>query len=78
MFLIRRDHDLNRRPRRCLRGHTACELFAGAKQNLTVYTRCRRKESFEPIRELAMNILAEKPVRITPHVDAAWRRAVET
>jgi len=42
------------------------------------YTRCRRKESFEQIRELAMNIPAEEPVRTTPHADAAWRRAVET
>jgi hypothetical protein len=38
----------------------------------------RRKESFEQIRELPMNILAEMPVRTTPHADAAWRRAVET
>jgi hypothetical protein len=71
-------HELNHRPRRCLRGHTACELFAGAKQNLSGYTRRRRKESFEQIRELAMNILAEMPVRTTPPADAAWRQAVET
>jgi len=25
-----------------------------------------------------MNILAEMPVRTTPHADAVWRRAVET
>lgn len=71
-------HELNHRPRRCLRGHTACERFAGAKQNLSGYTGRQRKESFEQIRELAMNILAQKPVRTTPHADAAWRQAVET
>jgi len=38
----------------------------------------RRKESFEQIRKLAMNILAEMPVRTTLRADAAWRRAVET
>ena len=38
----------------------------------------RRKESFEQIRGLPMNILAKMPIRTTRHADAAWRRAAET
>jgi transposase InsO family protein len=71
-------HELNHRPRRCLRGHTACEQFAGARTNLRGYTRRRRKEIFEQISELAMKLMLEQPVRTQGHADAAWRRAVET
>ena len=71
-------HDLNHRPRRCLRGHTACEKFAGAKQNLSGYTGRRRKELVQQIHELAMNIMLEQPVQSQGHADVAWRRAVET
>jgi len=71
-------HDLNHRPRRCLHGQTACVQFAGAKQNLSEYTRHRRKELFDQIRELAMKIMLEQPVRSQGHADAAWRLAVET
>lgn len=71
-------HELNHRPRRCLRGHTACEQFAGAKHNLRGYTRRSRKEIFEQIGELAMTIMLEQPVRTQGCSDAAWRRAVET
>lgn len=71
-------HELNHRPRRCLRGHTACEQFAGAKRNLRDYTRRRRKELLEQIHELAMNIMLEQPVRTQGHADVAWRLAVET
>jgi transposase InsO family protein len=71
-------HDLNHHPRRCLRGHTACEQFAGAKHNLSGYTRRRRKELVKQIHELAMNIMLEQPVQTQGHADVAWRRAVET
>jgi transposase InsO family protein len=71
-------HELNHHPRRCLRGATACEKFAGAKQNMSRYTRRRRKECFEQIRELAMNNMLEPPARTQAHADAAWRHAVET
>jgi transposase InsO family protein len=71
-------HELNHRPRRCLQGRNSCEAFAGAKTNLGGYTRRRRKEMFEQIRELAMNIMLEQPARTQAHADAAWRRAVET
>lgn len=71
-------HELNHRPRRCLRGHTACEQFAGAKLNLRGYTRRVRKEAIERIGALAMKIMLELPARNQGHADAAWRRAVET
>lgn len=71
-------HELNHRPRRCLRGSTACEKFAGATANLRGYTRRRRKECFEQIRELAMKNMLEPPARSQGHADAAWRHAVET
>jgi transposase len=71
-------HDLNDRPRRCLRGQTACERLAGAKQNMRGYTRRRRKELVEQIHELAMKIMVEQPVRTQGHADVAWRLAVES
>ena len=71
-------HELNHRPRRCLRGQTACLQFAGANQNLSEYTRRRRKELFEQIHELAMKLMLEPPVRTQGNADAAWRLAVET
>jgi|WetSurMetagenome_2_1015567.scaffolds.fasta_scaffold35135_2 transposase InsO family protein len=71
-------HELNHRPRRCLRGRSACEKFAGAKQNLRAYTARVRKEAFERIRDQAMKIMVEQPGRTQGHADAAWRRAVET
>jgi hypothetical protein len=71
-------HELNHCPRRCLRGHTACEKFAGAKRNQSDYTRRRRKEMFEQISELAMRTMTEQPVRTQAQADTAWRRAVET
>lgn len=71
-------HELNHRPRRCLLGKTACEKFAGANANLRGYTCRRRKEMFDQIRELAMNLMLEQPARTQGHADAAWRQAVET
>jgi transposase InsO family protein len=71
-------HELNHQPRRCLRGQTACEQFAGAKLNLGGYTRRRRKEMFEQISELAMTKMLELPVRPQGCTDTIWRRAVET
>jgi hypothetical protein len=71
-------HELNHRPRRCLRGHTACEQFAGAKHNLRGYTRRSRKEIFEQIGELAVTRMLEQPVRPQGCTDAVWLRAVET
>jgi len=71
-------HELNHQPRRCLRGQTACEQFAGAKRNLGGYTRRRRKEMFEQISELAMRKMLKLPVRPEGCPDTLWRRAVET
>jgi transposase InsO family protein len=71
-------HELNHQPRRCLRRRTPCELFAGAKQALRVYTRRRRKEAYDWISELAMAILMTSPVHKQQQADAAWRLAVET
>ena len=71
-------HDLNHRPRRCLRGHTACEMFAGAKHHRRGYTARQRKDAFDWISELAMNLMLEQPARTRGHADAAWRQAVET
>ena len=71
-------HELNHRPRRSLRGQTACENFADAKSNLRGYTARKRKEIFDQISESAMTFMLEPPVRAQVHADAAWRRAVET
>jgi len=71
-------HELNHRPRRCLRGKTACEMFAGAKTNLRGYTRRRRKEIFDQISDRAMKLMMEQSARTQTAADAAWRRAVET
>ena len=58
-------HDLNHRPRRCLKGKTACTVYFG--NNRLRYSRRRRKAAYRWIRDLAyeISIRAGKSV-ITP------------
>lgn len=74
-------HDLNHRPRRCLRGHTPCETFGGAKPNRRGHPRRRSKELFDQISEQAMHNLLEPPVdkhRPPPKCGASPRQAAKT
>jgi hypothetical protein len=71
-------HDLNHKARRSLNGHTACERFSGRKKLLTKYDRRRRKEVFEEIRAMAVEVVKEMGLKTAREADNAWRLSVET
>lgn len=71
-------HQLNHRPRRCLRGKTACRQFADANRNLSEYTRRMRKENYDRLREQAQSKIAQQPACTQAGIDAIWRRTVQT
>lgn len=72
-------HDLNRRRRPCLRGHTAALDFEVGKQNRRSYYDLRqRREVFDEISAMAAMSMAETKLTDRRAADAAWRLAVET
>jgi hypothetical protein len=71
-------HHLNHQPRRSLRGHTACEIFASANRNPRDYNRAQRKEILETLHELAEDNLRNSPVPTPIQRVAAWRHTVES
>jgi hypothetical protein len=54
------------------------ESFRSAKHHRRGYTGRQRKDAFDWISELAMNLMLEQPARTQGHADAAWRQALET
>jgi len=54
------------------------ESFRSAKHHRRGYNARRRKDAFDSISELAMNLMLEQPARTQEHADTAWRQAVET
>ena len=79
-------HELNHRRRRSLAWRTACAVFCSGAHRLKAYNRRRRKESFDQIKALAMQIVSTMRGASCPELDAAaietastvWRLAVET
>ena len=79
-------HELNHKRRRSLAWRTACEIFSTGKPNTTAYTRRRRKETYEQIKALAVDIVQAMRGERCPEIDAepietattVWRLAVET
>ena len=79
-------HELNHKLRRSLRGQTACAVFSSGKRNTAAYTRRKRKEIYEQIKALAIEIVQAMRGARCPEVDAepietattVWRLAVET
>jgi len=72
--------ELNHRPRPCLHGRTSCAALDSGRTAMKVYTRPKRKEVIDWIKQEMLAILqamggSSAGVRAC---DAAWRRAVET
>ena len=73
-------HELNHRPRPCLHGRTSCAALNSGRAAMKAYTRPKRKEVIDWIKQEMLTILqamggSSAGVRAC---DAAWRRAVET
>jgi hypothetical protein len=72
-------HDLNQRPRPCLKGVSARHCFEVGKQDRRCYyDRNHRREIFEEIRSMASLAMAETKLTGRRAASAAWRLAVET
>jgi hypothetical protein len=72
--------ELNHRRRPCLAGRTACAVLETGREAMRAYTRPRRKEVIDWIRNEALAIIQamEGPSASACARDAAWRRAVES
>jgi len=71
-------HSLNHRRRPCLQGRTACAVFQESREAMSIYTRPKRKEVIDWIRNKAQDILHANGSSRADARDAAWRRAVES
>jgi hypothetical protein len=66
-------HELNHRPRRCVKGQTACRVYFG--NNRQRYSKRQRKSIYNWIRDLAAEIsirAGKKTISL-----AAWRAAAK-
>lgn len=70
--------ELNHNPRRSLGGQTSCQVFQSGKGALKPYSRRKRKEVFDWIKNLAVKIVAEMKQEGKRQANTAWRVAVET
>ena len=71
-------HDLNHRRRPCLDGRTSCAVFGEGREAMKAYTRPKRKEVIDWIRNEALDIIQRDGLAGADARDAAWRRAVES
>jgi hypothetical protein len=65
---------LNHQPRRCLRNHTSCQVFASGRNLARTFTRRKRKEVYNWIREKTLEMIDDNSYDDR----TAWRLAVET
>jgi len=70
--------ELNHKRRRSLGGRDSCQVFQSGTLAITTYTRRRRKEVFDWIKNLAVKIVAEMNSADSRQANTAWRIAVET
>jgi hypothetical protein len=75
-YLLAVQHALNCRPRRSLRGHTACEAYY--HQPHVRFTKRARLAVFEWIRVHAIDRISQRETIDHRSVLAAWRHAAET
>ena len=71
-------HDLNHRRRPCLDGRTSCAVFGEGREAMKAYTRPKRKEVIDWIRNEALDIIQRDGLAGADARDVAWRRAVES
>jgi len=67
-------HALNHRPRPCLGHRTPCQVFAAGRELAHSFTRRKRREVYDWIREKTLELIEQERY----DADAAWRMAVET
>jgi hypothetical protein len=65
-------HELNHRPLADLNHRTPCEVFGSGQNTARQYTRRRRQEVYENIKEKMLELMAVKGYE----TDRAWRTAV--
>jgi len=65
---------LNHRRRPCLGNRTACQLFTAGRELATTFTRRKRKEVYDFVREKTLDLIENQRYE----ADAAWRLAAET
>jgi transposase InsO family protein len=70
--------ELNHSRRRSLGGRDSCQVFQTGIVAIRPYTRRKRKEVFDWIKNLAVRIVAELNSGDSRQASAAWRIAVET
>lgn len=72
--------ELNHHPKPCLNGQTPCAVLETGRKTMQGYTRQRRKEVIDWIKNEALAIIRGMggPLASLRARDAAWRRAVET
>jgi hypothetical protein len=71
-------HRLNHKCRRSLNDATACGRFDGRKRLLKKYDRRTRKEVFEEIKSMSVQLASKSGLETTSEIASAWRLAVET
>lgn len=69
-------HTLNHKPRRSLKGKTACHIFY-SKKGGEKYTKRKRKEIFEWIKRRSCEIMTELGSQSKKAARTAWRHAAE-
>ena len=70
--------ELNHRRRPCLAGRTPCAVLETGREAMKAYTRPKRKEIIEWIKNEAMAIIQNMEAVNIRTQDAAWRRAIES
>lgn len=72
--------ELNHHPKPCLNGQTPCAVLETGRERMRAYTRQKRKEVIDWIKNEALGILGAMGGSLTSvrAQGAAWRRAVET
>lgn len=71
-------HDVNHKQRRSLDGHTACRAFALGRPLVKLFDHRKRKEAYDEICALSVDITAQLHEHAAAGRDAAFRYAAET
>jgi len=71
-------HEVNHKPRRSLNGWTSCQALTENRTGVRQYGRRERKEAYEQIKVLAVDIAARLDEHVHTVAETAFRHAAET